>query len=73
MRLEEFDRIACRVVEQDLFAAVANNNIIAEVRPGLAQRLDFAGKVRDLELNPVPAARLWRTTIRHGLGRSAWA
>jgi len=73
MRFEEFDRIACRVVEQDLFATDADKNIIAKVRPCLAQSLDFAGKVGDLELDTVPAARAWLSAIRHGLGRSTRA
>src|SRR5262249_55650939 len=62
---------ASRVVEQDLLATVADNNIIAEVRPCLAQCLHFGGKIRDLKLDTVPATRLRFTAIRHGLGCSA--
>jgi hypothetical protein len=69
-RLEQFDRIACRVVEQDLPSAHTGDDVVAEVGSRLAQRLDFACKVVDLELYAVPSAWLGLATIGHGLGGS---
>src|SRR5882724_9132897 len=65
---KQFDGIACRVVEQDLLSAHASDNVVAEVGSRLAQRLDFAHEVGDLELYAVPAAWLGLAAIGHGLG-----
>src|SRR5213594_671971 len=65
---KQLDGVACRVVEQDLLAAHAGDNLVSEMGSRLAQRLDFAREVVDLELYAVPAAWLGLATIGHGLG-----
>src|SRR2546426_11169138 len=67
-RFKQFDGVAGRVVEQDLLSAHAGNNVVAGVGSRLAQRLDFARKVGDLEVYAGPAAWLRLSAIGHGLG-----
>src|SRR3989442_10658179 len=67
-RFKKVDGIAGRGVEQDLLSAHAGNNVVAEVGSRLAQRLDFARKVGDLELYAGPAPWLRLASIGHGLG-----
>src|SRR5262245_2081291 len=62
-------RMARRVVEKDLLATEAGDNVVAEAGTRLLQRADLAGKVIDLELNPVPTARLGLASVRHRPGR----
>src|SRR2546425_7942844 len=67
-RFKQFDRIACRVVEQDLLAPHAGDDVVSEMGSSLAQRRDFTREVVDLKLYAVPAAWLGLATIGHGLG-----
>src|SRR5687767_9615088 len=68
---EQLDQVACGILEQDLPAALTGDDVVAEVRPGAAQGLNLAGEVFDLELDPVPAARLGAPPVRHGLACAA--
>jgi hypothetical protein len=43
---EQFDRVTCGVVEQDLVAAEAADNIVPEVGSCLPQSLDFVARSR---------------------------
>jgi hypothetical protein len=70
-RLEQLDGVAGGVIQQDLLATKPGHDVVAELRPRVAQGLDLAVKVVDLELDAVPAARLGPATIRHGLGGPA--
>src|SRR5918994_5477007 len=67
--LEKFDGVAGRVLEQDLLAAPAAYDLVAEARPSIAHALDFAGEVPDLELDAVPASGLGSAPVGHGLPR----
>jgi hypothetical protein len=67
-QFEQFDRVAGGVVEQDLLAAVASDNGVAEVRPRVAQGLDRASEIVNFESDAVPATRLGFAAIGHGLG-----
>jgi hypothetical protein len=58
--LEELDRVARRVLEQDLLAARAADDVVAERQAGGAQLLDVGGDVLNDEVEPVPTGR--RTT-----------
>src|SRR5918995_3733757 len=69
--LEQLDRVAGWVVEQDLLSAPAADDLVAKARPRTAQGLDFGGQVLDLELNAVPAARLGPAPVGHRLGGSS--
>src|SRR5215208_6501007 len=71
--LEKFDGVAGRVLEQDLLAASAADDLVAEVRPRVAQILNLAGEAVDLQLDAVPAARLGLAPVGHGLACSASA
>ena len=57
-RLEELDRVAGRVLDQDLPAADAVDDVVAEPRAGLAERVDGRVEVVHLQLEAVPAAGL---------------
>ena len=70
-RLEQFDRIAGRVVEQDLRAAHSGHDVVAEHRPRRTQAPDFGRQIRDLDLDAVPAAGLRPAAVRHRLRCSA--
>jgi hypothetical protein len=45
--LEQLDRVSGRVVEQDLFSAVAVNDVIPEVHARTSQPLHFVRKIID--------------------------
>jgi hypothetical protein len=78
-RLEKFDRIAGRVVEQDLLAARPGDDDVPEVDALVAQALDLGGDVRGVEDDPnvrmmsnspssTPASRRTPSTMRSGVG-----
>ena len=48
-RLEQFNRIAGRIVEQNLVAANASDDIVAEVNSLLAQLLDNSSEIGNLK------------------------
>src|SRR5918992_2688223 len=68
---EKFDGVAGGVLKQDLLAASAADDLVAEVRLRVAQRLDLAGEIVNLKLDAVPAAWLRIAPVGHGLARSA--
>src|SRR5262245_54027064 len=70
---KEFDGIAGRIVDEDLLAAHPGDDLVSEVDSRLAQRLDFARQVVDLELDAIPPTWLGLATIGHGLGGSSGA
>src|SRR5436190_14279258 len=67
MRLEELHRVTGGVLEQDLIAADAVQDLAAEGGPGRLEPLDLAGEVRDLELEAVPTTGLGPAAIGQGL------
>ena len=69
-RLEELDRVARRVVEQNLAAAPPNDDVVTEASPSLPERLDVALEVCDLDLETIPAPGLGTTAIKHRLSRA---
>src|SRR4029077_14866935 len=64
-RLEQLDRIARWVLEQDLRAAGPLDDLVAEPNAGSSQPLDLRVDVVDEEVNSIPAARLRPATIGH--------
>ena len=58
------------IVEQDLLAARAADDVVAKRQPGGAQPLDLGGDVVDDQVDAVPAARL-RAVRPSGIGRPA--
>src|SRR5262244_2183967 len=54
-RLEKLDRIARRVLQQDLRAAWSGDDVVAERHPGAAQSSDLARQVVDDEVDAIPA------------------
>jgi pimeloyl-ACP methyl ester carboxylesterase len=64
-RLEQLDRVAGRVIEQDLLAARSGDDVVAEGEPGGAQPLDLGFDVVDDEVNAVPATGAGLTAVRH--------
>ena len=62
-RFEKFDGVAGGILKQDLLAAPAADDVIAEVRPRIAHALDLAGEVGDFELDAVPASRLGLASV----------
>src|SRR5262249_46964472 len=64
--LEQFDRIAGGVVENDLRAARTGDDVVAELESGVTEALDFSGEILHLNMNTVPAAGYRFATIAHG-------
>ena len=70
-RLKQLDGVASRIIQQDLLATKPAHDVVAELRPRLAQGLDLPVEVIDLQLDAVPAARLGFASVGHGLGGPA--
>ena len=64
-RLEQFDRIAVRIFQLDLFSAWTYFHLIAKMEPCLLQRLNLSRKIGHLKNYTVPAAGLLTAAIRH--------
>src|SRR4051812_27761151 len=73
--LEQLDEIARRVLEQNLLTAATGDDLVAEVRTGRVQLGDEALEIVDVELDTVPATRLWQGSVRHRLAgpTGAWS
>lgn len=56
-----------------MFTAHSGHNLVAKSSSGRPEALDFVLKVRDLDLNPVPAAGHGLAAVRHRLRCSAWS
>src|SRR5215203_2086972 len=63
--LEELDRVARGVFEQDLPAAGAADDVVAERQAGGPQPLDLGRDVVDDEVDAVPASRLRGAAVWH--------
>src|SRR3954447_18528300 len=63
--LEELDRVAGGVLEQDLPAARPADDVVAERQAGRPQPIDLGPDVLDDEMDAVPASRLRRSAIGH--------
>src|SRR5215472_1444918 len=64
-RLKQFNRVARWIIEENLRAARARYDVVAEVDSGRTESLDFRGKVVDDEVNTVPATRGGLAAIGH--------
>jgi hypothetical protein len=67
--LEQFHDVARQVLEQDLPAAGAGHDVVAEGPAGVTEAFDLGVDVVDDAVNPVPTARLGLATV--GIGRPA--
>jgi hypothetical protein len=72
-RLEQFEGIAGRVLEQDLFAAEPSYDVIAERYSSRAERCNFTLEILDLELDAVPTTWLGFASVQHRLSGATWA
>ena len=72
-RLEQLDRVAARVLDQDLLAADALDDVVAKARPVLAQVGDDRLEVGDLELKAVPPAGRRQRAVGHRLAAAGSA
>src|SRR6266567_3097361 len=70
-RLEELDRVAGRVLDQDLLPADAGDDVVTEPDAVVAQPGHGGSQVADLDHEPVPAPGLRQRAVRHGLA-AAW-
>jgi hypothetical protein len=70
-RLEEFNRVARGVFQENLLATDTGNDVVAEVGARLAQPLYGGGEVVNFEREAVPPARLRSGAVGHGLSTSA--
>src|SRR3954470_14995195 len=73
MRLEELDRVAGGIVDEDLIAADTLDDLTAKAGPGRPQTLDVAGEIGHLERDPVPPARLRPAPVGERLAATALA
>src|ERR1700735_515244 len=64
-RLEELDGVARRVVNDDLLAADAGDDLVAEPDAASSQFLDRGSEVSDLDAEAVPASRLLHPAVGH--------
>jgi hypothetical protein len=64
-RLEKFDRIAVRVLQQDLLTARAGLHLIAKMKSRRFQILDPRGEIGDFKNDPIPPAGLLAMSARH--------
>src|SRR5215203_432752 len=63
--LEELDRVAGGIVERNLLAAGATDDVVAKREPGRAQALDLARDIVDDEVDAVPATRPGLAAVGH--------
>ena len=66
-RLEKLDRIAVRVLQQDLLAARSGLHLIAKTKSRRFQMLDPRGEIGDFKNDPIPPAEL--LAMPAGVGR----
>ena len=66
-RLEQLDWVAARILDQDLLAADAGDDVVAEAGAVLAQIGDDRVDVGDLELKAIPSAGRRHRAVGHGL------
>ena len=64
-RLEKLDRIAVRVLQQDLLAARSGLHLIAKTKSRRFQMLDPRGEIGDFKNDPIPPAGLLAMSARH--------
>ena len=64
--LEQLDRVAGRILQEDLLAAGSRDDVVAECHSGAAQTVDLGFDVVDEQMNAVPPARARLD------GRRAW-
>jgi hypothetical protein len=69
--LKQLNRIAGRILDKDLLAAVAGHNLVAEPPSRALQFLDSGFQVFDFDLYSVPTTRRGKLTIGHGLSGPA--
>src|SRR6266487_1120948 len=69
--LKEFDGVARRVVQQNLFASIPIHDVVAKRCTARTQRLDETCEVIDFDLDAIPAPRRRLPSIRHGLSCSS--
>src|SRR5438094_10319490 len=67
-RLEQFDRVAIGILQQNLSSAGTGLHCIAESETGLFELLDPGGKILHLKNHPIPATGLLRLPVRHWAG-----
>ena len=63
--LEQLDRVAGWIFDQNLLPAIALHNLIAEADAGTLELRDRRREILDLQLDAVPAARRgrWNVTV----------
>lgn len=64
-RLKQLNRVARRVLEQDLSAARSRHDVIPELQSCVAKAVDFGRDVLDHEFHTIPAAGSWAVTVWH--------
>src|SRR5689334_6794232 len=72
-RLEQLHRVAGRVLQQDLLAAHAGDDLVAETGTVLPQLRHRGRQIGDLDREAVPAAGLGQAAVRHGLAAAGTA
>src|SRR5262249_23918486 len=73
VRLEKFDGVSRRIVQQDFRSAGARNVTVPDVQVGLPELGDFILQIIDADYDTVPPSRLCLATIGHGFRRPAWS
>src|SRR6185437_7364101 len=71
--LKELHRVARRIVEQNLIAANAVDDLVPKVDALLLEAIDHRRQVVDFDLEAVPSARCGARTVGHGARASPFA
>jgi hypothetical protein len=64
-RLKQLHRVPGRISQKNLRAAGSGHDVIAELHAGGTQSGDFARKIIDDKMDPVPATSFGASAIRH--------
>src|SRR6266550_6049790 len=73
-RLEQLDRIARWIFQENLLAARPSHDIVPKLQTSSAQLFSFRGEVFDDEFDAVPSAWSWSGPVGHRTpGGARWA
>src|SRR6266496_355380 len=65
--LEQLNRVAGRVLDQNLLAAIASDDLVPEMSAPLPECGDGGTEILNLDLDPVPTPGRRYVAVRHGL------
>jgi hypothetical protein len=70
-RLEQFDGITRRIIDDGLLSAYADDDVVAEMHSRCAEFFDNRRQIVNFDCESIPAARLRRRSVGHWLSAAA--